>query len=732
MKKFRIVLLLLCLSSPLYSQSGNVRGVVVDGKTHELLPNAAVNLKELATGDVTNKYGEFEFTNIPYGSYTLEISFVGYKPVTQRININQQDMYGVLIHLYPIMIETQTIVVTGEHFNSRFDNIREFAHTLKGKELEKDMGLTLGATLKNEAGLSIRSMGPAPARPVIRGLSGDRVMVSEDGINTTDLSASSPDHAVSVEPFTVERIEVIRGPKSLMQNSSTIGGIVNVIREDIPAGVYSRIEGTAGLYGETANSGYLYSGMIRIPAGGFNLKGEYTGRRAEDLKTPKAKLINSDITSSNYSGGLSYAGAWGFTGLSIREFNSDYGIPGGFVGAHPNGVDIKMFKRQVSAKLNYNPGYDHLEQINIDASRDYYHHQEFESADLIGAEFSIYNYSGRIDLTTRHLPFMESGNIGISYDHRDFNIGGFVFTSPTISKRYSAYIYQTFPTGNFSFEFAGRYQHDDLKPRQAARSAKPEYLVRRTFNTFSLSLSGLYEINGGWYTGINISRSSRVPTIEELYSEGPHLAAYSYETGNPSLEDEKGIGTEAFIYYDNSNLFAMLTLFRNDLSYYILPRNSGKINYATLLPVYQSIGVRAMLQGIESQVNLSISKNIRASANFSYTYGELKNEGTPLPSIPPLRSLIELKYVQGNLNAGIVSEIAGSQKRVDIFEEPTAGYIIFNSFIQYSFVHSTMVHNLSVNAENILDKEYRNHLSRVKSVMPEAGRNFRLVYKFYF
>lgn len=727
-----LILLLLLMSSVIYSQTGNLRGVVFDGETHELLQDAGVKILELGTGDATNKYGEFEFNNLNYGSYTIEVSYIGYKPVRQSIRINQENMQGVLIHLYPLSIETQPIIITGEHFNSEFDNIREFAHTLKGKELEKDMGLTLGATLKNEAGLSIRSMGPAPARPVIRGLGGDRVTVSEDGINTTDLSSSSPDHAVTVEPFTLERIEVVRGPKALLQNSSTIGGIVNVIREDIPDHVYSRAEGSAGLYGETVNHGFLYSASVRVPLSNFNIKGEYTGRKAGDLQTPKSRLMNSELSTSNYAAGLSYASLWGFTGVSVREYNSDYGIPGGFVGAHPKGVDIKMFKRQIAAKLKYNTGLDHVESINLDLSRDYYHHQEFESTDLIGSEFSIYNYAGRLDLTTRHLPFMESGNIGLSAEQKDFNIGGYVFTSPTVSRRYSAYIYQTFPVKDFSFEFAGRYQYDEFRPRRAVQSAKEEYLVRRHFNTFSLSFSALYQLSAGLYTGINVSRSSRVPTIEELYTEGPHLAAYSYETGNPLLKDEKGTGSEAFVYYNSNGFFAMLTLFRNDLSYYILPRNSGRMNYATLLPVWQSVGVAALLQGVESQVNLEIHKNIKLTANFSYTYGNLKSEGTPLPAIPPLKSLVELRYIHKNLNIGIVTEIAGDQKRVDTFEEPTAGYVILNSFIQYSIVHGTMVHNISLNAENIFDKEYRNHLSRVKSVMPEAGRNFRMVYKFYF
>ncbi len=231
---------------------------------------------------------------------------------------------------------------------------------------------------------------------------------------------------------------------------------------------------------------------------------------------------------------------------------------------------------------------------------------------------------------------------------------------------------------------------------------------------------------------MNLSRSSRVPTIEELFSEGLHLAAYSFEIGNPNLESERGIGSEFFIYYKTPQLFFMLNGFYNNLPYYIITQNGGVINYATLLTVYVSTDIKAVLYGFENQLNWAPFRGFDASCSISYTVGKNLTSGTDLPSIPPVKSYIELKYTYKNLLIGVSSELAGKQDRVDIFEQPTAGYAIFNTFAQNSIMTEKLFHNLSINADNIFNSDYRNHLSIVKSILPEPGLNVRITFKLFY
>lgn len=713
-------------------QLGTIEGIVLDGSNDLPLSNAAIKLIEIDKYDVSDKNGIFEFKSIPFGNYNIEISYVGYKTTKTSITIDAEINKGLLVHLFALPFETQTVVVTGLHTNSKFDDMNEFINVLKGKELQRELGLTLASTLKNETGLAIRSMGPAPARPVIRGLGSDRIAITEDGIQTTDLSATSPDHAVSIEPFTIDRIEVIRGPKVLLKNSTTMGGVVNIIRYEIPQEIPTRFSGNSGLYGESVNSGYLGALVVQMPLGKFVLRGEVTNRKANDLRTAIGSLKNSDIVTKNYSGGLSYVDGWGFAGLSIREFRTDYGVPGGFVGAHPNGVDISMIKRQINTKAEYKMDTELFDDLEFQFSRDYYKHTEYERADVIGAQFVIYNYRGSIDLTNKKIGLLNFGTTGFSFEARDFNIGGYVFTPPTKSLKLSGYSYQSFEIDDFSFEAGFRINYDQINPNIEIPNTKNNLIVGRDFLSYSLSISSLYSLGKHISIGVNANKTSRVPTIEELYSEGPHLAAYSYEVGNQNLESEGGVGTEVFSFIKNDDLFFMITIFRNDFFYFITPRNTGRINSQTLLPIYQTEGIKALFYGAESYFEMKFIDCLTISNSFSYTYGSFKETSNPLPQIPPIKDVIQLKYQYDNIITGINTEIAAPQNRVDLFELPTTGYGIVSMFVQYSLETGELIHNFSFNGDNLFNKEYRNHLSRVKVIMPEAGINFKLSYRLYF
>lgn len=718
------------ISSVSFSQG--VKGYVIDGVTQEPLPNVLVNISQLGKNTFTNTSGYFEIS-AARGVYDVDFSLVGFKPQSISVNITTDSLQSLLITLQPIGFLTPVITVTDDHPKSKFDDLLELSAVLKEKELQRNLGQTLAATLKNETGLSIRSMGPAPSRPVYRGLTGDRVLISEDGMKTSDLSASSPDHSVTVEPFSVERVEVIRGPKVLLKTSTTIGGVINVVRNEIPQSIPHHITLRLGGFGETSNNGYLGSGVVELPWKKFVLRGEGTYRKTGNLKTPDGTLKNSNIETQNYSGGIAFIDKWGYTGLSVREYNTDYGIPGGFVGSHPNGVNISMLKRQYNFKLHYKAEAKFLDHIDADLSRVYYKHTEFESPTVIGAEFRITNYLGFANFHHNKLGLFERGIMGVSFEARDFNIGGFVFSPPTKSLNLAAYVNEEFTAGKkLSFELSARYDFNRITPLSNIQLANLDTLHQRTFNTFSASLSAIYEASKFISFGLNLSKSSRVPTIEELFSDGPHLAAYSYEIGNPDLKDEKGIGAELFAYHKSQNVFAMLTGFYNDLSYYITPRSTGRINFATLLPVYQTEGIAARMYGMEAQGEWKIVKQFSLSSSISYTRGEIKSTNSPLPQIPPMKGFFEAKYSHNNFSFGVNSEMAARQNRVDEFESPTAGYIIFGAFGQYSLTTGNVIHNISVNIDNITNRVYRNHLSRIKSIIPEAGANLRVTYKLFY
>ncbi|MHC1738921.1 MAG: TonB-dependent receptor [Ignavibacteriaceae bacterium] len=729
--KVTLLILFFSLTILLQGQSVTLHGIVIDAKDHSPVINGVVRISQLNLYDVTDKNGEFLFENLSDNDYTIEVSHLGYKPVSKLLTSKELNNSCFIIHLYSAPVQTSTIIITGEHSDFTDEHLQH--SSLKGKDLERDLGHTLASTLKNETGISIRSMGPAPARPVIRGLGNDRIFISEDGFKSGDLSSTSPDHSVAIEPFTVDRIEVIRGPKVLLFNSNSLGGVVNIVRNEIPISIPGKPQISSGIYGESANLGMLGSLIAVVPVKNFVLRGELSKRKTTDITTPIGNLQNSDIDVMNYSLGFSYIDHSNIFGASLREYESDYGIPGGFKGGHLNGVDISMFKRLITLKSELIfENNTFIRSLSLNFSRNYYRHIEYEKKDLIGAEFSVYTYNFTALLSHRDFLFFNEGNFGLSSELKDFNIGGYVFTPPTKQMNLSAYFFQKKSEENYSFELSGRIFFDKFTPRRANTSAREEFLAERTFLSYSLAAASTFPLGKNYFFGLNLSKSSRVPSIEELYSEGPHLAAYSYEIGNPNLRNEEGYGLEFFFFKKTENLFANLNLYANLMNSYIIPRNSGKTNWATLLPVYQASQVDASLLGFEIEFEFSPLPFLFLNSSVSYTYGELTGSKSPLPSIPPLKWLNEFKFSLPVFSTGVSLELVAPQNRVDIFEEPTAGYGLINAFFQYSLIYNHIAANFSLTVDNIFDKEYRNHLSRIKSIIPEVGRNFRLTVRLYY
>jgi len=729
----KIIFLIILIWNPLFSRipSYYISGIIIDGDTHQPVMNALVKLSGKNIITYSDDKGAFSFSGLSDTDYVLEIKNIGYRDYTRETKAVNEPDKKMVIHLYPLPVNAPSVVIHGDFSHQTIIGAGENSIVMEGIELQRNLGLSLASTLKNEVGIGMRSMGPATARPVIRGLSGDRITIQQDNNNTNDLSATSPDHAVTIETLTMDYIEVFRGPRVLTKTGNAVGGVINVVSNDLPSELHSNISGNLSLYGETANKGYSGSGSLLLPINPFALKIEITKRNSSDLHTAEGIMPNSSINNFGFSTGASYISTNSITGISIREFNSNYGVPGGFVGAHPKGIDIEMFRRSITGKTEYLLEHSFVEKILLNFNRSYYRHTEKEKSGLTGAEFIVKNYDLNLSINNREFTFFTNGETGITLSQRDFDIGGYVFTPKTESKGISAFIFQTINKDNYEIQSSLRFEHSSIKPYREY-SSKIGKIRSRDFSVFSFSLSAVYKISEHYFAGGNINRSSRIPSIEELFSEGPHLAAYSYETGNPDLESERGYGFELFFNYKSGTLSTSLNLFRNDFSYYIIPRNSGETNWSTLLPIYSTEGTGAILSGIENETELKISESFQINQSLSYTYGKIKHSNSSLPMIPPLKIRMEIIYKNKFLSLGINNEIVASQNLVDVFEQKTPGYNVSSCYIQYTFLSGLTGHNLSINLDNIFNTSFRNHLSRIKSILPEPGRNVRLTYRMFF
>ena len=712
------------------TQAVLIEGYVFDGETGLPVWNVNVQSADHSAGSSTDEKGRFVLHLSP-GVYRLTFTHVGYQETRHELNVSGAKHPVVYLELARLDHRLDPIDVVAKRDETRFEEMHEATRVLSGDELRKKYSITLAETMKNELGVAIRSMGPAPARPVIRGLSGDRVQINVDGIQSQDLSATSADHAVTVETFNAERLEIIRGPRTLLHTSTAGGGVINVVKHRIPETRPERFYGSVGAYGETANRGYFSSAALTAPVGPLAMRAESTYRDTRDIQTPVGRLANTPINTRTYALGVSYAGDRGYVGGSFDQFETQYGIPGGFVGAHPNGADLDIIRRVFDGKAVFRFDGETADRIEAAFTKAYYRHTEYESSGSIGSEFLFHDYSGDLKLHVNSENREQNTVLAASFEHRNLKLGGFVFTPPTRKQEVNFGLYHETTWRNIELQAAARYAYATFDPRSQLKTNK-RLDVDRAFHTWSAAFSPLVPITGQLTAGFSLSRSQRAPTIEELYNEGPHLAAYTFEKGNVELNAERSFGAEAFFHYLQPGFDLVFTGFWNEFGNYIAPRNTGEINFAQLLPIYAAEGIDARMTGVETHLKWRPNPRLELEMNLSHVRGENRDDRMPLPEMPPLKFVGSATYRHPWLTGGGTMEWTTGQERVDTYEDPTDGYSVFGIFIQRDFLANQARHSFILSLENLVDTEYRNHLSRVRSVMPETGRSLKLNYKTVF
>lgn len=599
---------------------------------------------------------------------------------------------------------------------------------LKGAALEREISTTIAETIRNEPDVAIRSMGPAAARPVIKGLSGSHIEVTEDGSFCGDMSATSPDHAVASEVLTAQKLRILRGPNILLHSYSAAGGVVQVERKDIPFGD-SLFHGYVAWYAESGQPGIATAVGANAHAMGISVKGELSGRRMGDMETPEGTLANTDIENDGGSVGAAYALGHFRFGASYRWFDSDYGIPGGFIGGHPNGVDISLWKHDLTLRGLYLPANRSGDTLDVTARINRYHHKEYED-ESVGAEFAVNQENLRIEKTMANLGPLFGLKFGTELDRRSVKMGGYVFTPPTRS--YGASLFAVASAGGWrglEMTFSGRFGGAFFRPQESVVADK-DAIEDRNFALWAVNAEFSQRVGVGKFLTLDVFRTTRAPTIEELYNQGPHLAAYTYERGNNKLDAESGYGTE-IEYRSYGELLSWRaaahgTWFLNHLA----PRASGDTNWSQLLPIYQVRGDEALLFGASASVQTTAELGLRASAAASYVRGIFRDgDWGDMPQIPPFKFHGEAGYIWEHLRTYAYADFALAQKFVDRYEEATPGYITFGLIAELRWELALAHYSLVIRADNILDADVRNHLSRLKSVMSEKGRNFSALAK---
>lgn len=716
------------------SKNGIIRGIIIDSKTHLPLEGANIAISSEKIYTTSDKNGKFEIYGLTEeNQYIVEISYIGYRKISSKLKAKtkyDKDLY--VLHMDMIAVELKEAVISGKHSNFIIQDKDELFKTVSAVDITKEFGMTLASTLRNMASVSVRSMGPTTARPVLRGFGSDRIKILEDGMNISDFSATSPDHAVAFDATNAERIEIISGPKTLLYSPSISGGVINVEKNAIPLEKQGIFFGDLTGYYESVNKGFLGSASIAYPISRYLMsKSEITHKINDNIYTPKGYLRNTQAKTLNFSQGIALNYDKFKIGVGYGELRMNYGIPGGFLGAHLLGADIKIFNRNISIKSIYSID-NSQEFLTINFKNSYYKHVEYEDKSFLGATFGLEENVADLKYSLKGDEYYIQNLIaGISSSLINNFYGGYVFTPSTKRFANSMFFFGEKKLDLFETQFAVRFNYDIIKPSNE-RISRIGLIKKKDYVTYAGAFAIQYNFIKDMYIGSSISLNSKVPTSEELFSEGPHLAAYSYEIGNPELKTEKGIGGEIYLYLLKNKDKVMLNFYHYDYDRFITTRKSGDTNWATLLPIYKTGFVRALLYGMEFVVNKNVNP-ININFFIAYCRGLNKTEKLNLPSIPPLKGRGEINFlISKELQFDYSINFAGSQNKTDIFEKKTSGYVTHSGSLRYYVLGEKIFHVINISVDNIFNSVYKNHLSRTKDYFPEAGRNLKIIYKMNF
>jgi iron complex outermembrane receptor protein len=714
-------------------------GRLLNSLTNEPVGGATVVLDELRRETATAADGTFRFEGVPAGSYHVSVRTAGYSSRRTEVTVGAAAV-AIDVGVDPELHFEEVVSVSGDA-RSQFD-VFQPTSVLSGQELGKRLESSLGDTLQNEPGVAARSFGPTPSRPVIRGLSGDRVLILQDGQRTSDLSSQSGDHGVTVNPASARRLEVVRGPATLLYGANAIGGLVNIITEDIPTKPVQGAEGNLTFdVGSAASEGGA-AGDVQVGNGRVALHVGGGGRKSSDIDTPEGPLANSQSRSGFGSVGLSWTGAKSYFGGSYGYDDTKYGIP-----VVEDG-QVRLTPRKHAFSLRGGAtGMDRaIDAFRATLSVRQYKHEEIEGDD-VGTAFKNDTIEGEVMASHRAAGRLK-GSVGASVLDRAFDAVGAEALSPAVDQSgLAAFVYEELTWPHVTVQFGGRVDRTNYEPRGEAS---------RDFTSGSGSVGLLFRpaaANDSLTIAVSAARAARNPALEELFYFGPHPGNFAFEIGNPDLRPEHALGFDLSLRWRGPRASGEVTYFRNDIRDYVFtaPVSPDELDdrraeldarfpgrgirgdaLDSEFPIIEYLGADSVLQGVEAHADFAVTTNVFAELGVDYVRGTLTETADPLPRIPPLRFIGGLRYQRNAFQAGGEVRAVAKQDRLFSTETGTDGYQLLRLFASYSLGSGNVAHTITARLDNATNELYRNHLSLIKDLAPEIGRNVKLLYNVKF
>jgi len=720
-----IPFLLLSGSALAQSTTATLRGGVTLGENGKPIHNVLVTILQLKRTVDTDENGKYEFAGVPAGKYDVVAHLDRVPDLVQTIAITAgtDATLDFQIQLSGI---TEQVTITATGTEQAVSTSIQSVDVIGSADLAKKSPVSLGEALDGELGIAKRSSGPGTARPVIRGFDGDRVLILQDGNRVGGLGFESGDHAEPVDVLTVEKIEVVKGPATLLYGSNAIGGVVNTISGHDSAhngfnGYFTGLGSTNG--GHAGGSTGMEFGTEK-----WLFWGNGGGQRSGNYHTPSGEVLNSFSRELSASAGGGYYPKKGFVSFNYSFDKRRYGIPVDPAEIDPEVVFLNPKRNSFQFRGGFRDTGSFLNTGTFNLQYNDYKHDEINSfTGEVNTAFTnnSFLYEGVFD---QKKVGSLSGRIGFWGLNRDFAATGEeALAPPTKQHAFALFGLETFDFERVSLQLGARVENNRYQPEQtAARGVLPD----RGFTGFSGAVGLRVATWKGGSIVANYSHSYRAPSLEELYNEGPHRGNLAFEIGNPDLVRELGNGLDFGVRHSSKRLRFEANGFYYHINDFIFLAPTGAVQDDLIVSNYAQGTTR--YAGTEAEMDIGLHPALWLNVGVDYVNAKLTDSNTPLPRIPPLRgrAALEFRYKGLLINPEVV--VANHQEEVFPTETPTAGYAVFNVSGSYLIARQHSAHILSFNVFNVGDRLYRNHLSYLKEFAPEMGRGLRATYTFRF
>ncbi|MDQ3388213.1 MAG: TonB-dependent receptor [Gemmatimonadota bacterium] len=686
---------------------------------------------------VTDAEGRFVFRELPPGRYRLQAALVGYTSGVQAVQLPDSGARAEV----ELILESTPLALPGiegaASIAAQYPGVVAQAMTqLGGKALEREMAGTIAETLASQPGIAVRYNGPAAAVPVIRGLTGDRILILQDGVRTADLAGSADDHAVTIDPLVAQRIEVVRGPATLLYGNNALGGVVNVISNDIPAHIPGRLEGTAAAQTESAFPGGGATLRASAPLGerlALTLRagGRSTGPvRIGDDPLLGNRLANTHAWNRDGALGLGYVGDRVTGGGSLKAYDFAYGLPLP-PGSDPVSLRGRRFEGSGRVEVDFRSGI--LPTLRLDAATHDYAHDELDGAGDLQMAFALRTQTMNLLLRQGAIGPLTDGAWGVSGLFKEYaSTGPAALTPAADSRAFGVFGFQEVApwVNGPALQLGGRFDQYGITSHSSAKFGPG---VERAFRALSGSVGVRIPVGEGISGSLNVARSFRAPTVEELFSAAPHAGTGSVEFGNALLNPERGRGMEGVLRIQKRWWTGQFAVYRNAIANYVYLAAAGDTVIGGVpLPVFTYAQNDAVLRGAEGSLEWAARDDLVLGLSGDLLHA-WQGDGTPLSFMPPARIGGLLRWERGAISLGGDAHHEFPQRRVGAADErPTDAHTVIRLHAGFRLQHWGLVHSVSIRGENLTDSLHREATSRIKDFAPNPGRNLAIIYRVLF